>query len=115
MPDLLRLRAEAKEAGAKTKPKAVAGDKAYHSSNIRQWLQQRHIDDVIPTRKNERCHGGFKQSLYRRRNIIERVIGWLAARIFQTAGIQQVLEQGPVTGWRDRLIVLLEDFVRFRD
>lgn len=58
------------------RPKAVAGDKAYSSGAIRDWLSDRGIKDVIPTRSNERRRR-FAKTLYRKRNIVERIIGWL--------------------------------------
>ena len=58
-------------------PEAVSGDKAYSSGAIRDWIAARLIQDVIPTKSNETAREGFDQSLYRRRNIVERVIGWL--------------------------------------
>lgn len=59
------------------RPKAVAGDKAYSSKAIRNWIWQRDIKAVIPTRSNEKQIRYFSKSLYRKRNIIERVIGRL--------------------------------------
>ncbi|WKB56198.1 IS5 family transposase [Eleftheria terrae] len=46
----------------------MAGDKAYSQRRIRQWLRQRHIRAVIPERRDQQ---------QRRRNVIERCIGWL--------------------------------------
>jgi len=59
------------------RPAAVACDKAYSSHEIRDWLKQKEIKSVIPQRKNEKRRGRFSKSLYRKRNIVERVIGWL--------------------------------------
>jgi len=58
------------------RPDAVAGDKAYSSKEIRAWLQQRGIEAVIPTRSNEPRQKLNKRK-YRRRNLVERCIGWL--------------------------------------
>lgn len=58
-------------------PQAVGGDKAYSSTEIREWCMQRDIDDVIPTRSNETPQPDFDKAQYRRRNIVERAIGWL--------------------------------------
>ncbi len=63
--------------GSRRRPKALAADKAYSSNSIRQKLQQRRIKDVIPTRTNEKRSGRFARKTYRRRNIVERVFGWL--------------------------------------
>ena len=59
------------------RPDALAGDKAYSSTQIRKRLQKRNITDVIPRRKNEKRCGRFHPAKYRRRNIVERVFGWL--------------------------------------
>jgi transposase len=34
------------------------------------------MEDVIPTRKNQRRDEAFDKGTYRQRNIIERVVGW---------------------------------------
>lgn len=57
------------------RPKALAGDKAYSSGAIRNWLRQRAIKDVIPTRTNETRNPRFAKQLYRQRNTVERLIG----------------------------------------
>ena len=59
------------------RPEALAGDKAYSSQGIRDWLKKRGIKDVIPTKSNEKPRPGFDKEAYRRRNVIERCIGWL--------------------------------------
>ena len=59
------------------RPKAMAGDKAYSAGYIRAWLKKRQIRDVIPTRKDEYPDKRFSRKLYRRRNIVERLIGRL--------------------------------------
>jgi transposase len=40
------------------------------------WLRRRHIEPVIPTRTDQGRDEGFEKATYRRRNIIERVVGW---------------------------------------
>ena len=63
---------------AKRRPGKVAGDKAYSAGHIRDWLAAHRIEAVIPHRKDEVGHDGpFDRESYRRRNIIERTIGWL--------------------------------------
>ena len=59
------------------RPGAVAGDKGYSIPRIREWLARRRIEDVIPAKSNEKARGGFDRELYRRRNVIERCLGWL--------------------------------------
>ena len=59
------------------RPTSVAGDKAYHSNAIRQTLAEEQIEDVIPVYKNQEQNPDFDQEKYRKRNIVERLIGWL--------------------------------------
>ena len=61
------------------RPIAIAGDKGYSATRIRDWLQTRRIKDVIATRSNERRRR-FNKRLYRQRNVVERTIGWLKER-----------------------------------
>lgn len=59
------------------RPKALAGDKGYSSKPIRQLIKDLSINPVIPTRSNETTDENFDSKAYRRRNIVERAIGWL--------------------------------------
>lgn len=59
------------------RPNALAGDKAYSSRDIRNYIAKLDIEDVIPTRSNETGNERFDKEKYRLRNIIERAIGWL--------------------------------------
>jgi len=43
---------------------------------VRAWLRRHHIQPVIPTRKDQPRQDDFDKGTYRRRNIIERVVGW---------------------------------------
>ncbi|CAO3455319.1 hypothetical protein [Azospirillum argentinense] len=67
----------------RTKPRKLAGDKGYSANRFRQYLRRRHIEPVIAMRKDERrrTHRGrpprFDREAYRRRNAVERGIGWL--------------------------------------
>ena len=61
----------------RTRPKAAAGDKGYSDPRIRAYLRRRGIRAVIPTRKNQRPNPNFDSGAYRRRNVIERCVGWL--------------------------------------
>ena len=62
--------------GRRRRPGAVAGDKAYSMSWIRTWLSRRGIEAVIPT-KTDQVRQRFNKRKYRRRNVVERCIGWL--------------------------------------
>jgi transposase len=61
----------------------VAGDKGYSYDRIRRWLRRRGIAAVIPQREDQRKKRRrgrplkFDKELYRRRNVVERCVGWL--------------------------------------
>jgi transposase len=56
-------------------PAKLAGDKGYSYPHIRRWARRRHIEAVIPTRKDQVREESFDKASYRKRNRIERVIG----------------------------------------
>lgn len=58
------------------RPDAVAGDKGYSYPRIRAWLSRRAIEAVIPTRSDQ-PRWRLNKRKYRRRNVVERCIGWL--------------------------------------
>jgi transposase len=58
-------------------PDAVAGDKGYSASEVRNWLQAREIDAVIPYREDESGDHAYDREAYRERPIIERAINRL--------------------------------------
>ena len=68
-------------------PEALAGDKAYRSGKIVRQLELEQVQVVIPeigkTIAEQDC-ADFNRELYRRRNVIERLIGWLkeSRRVF---------------------------------
>ena len=64
------------------RPKRLAGDKGYSYPGVRRWLSDRGIEAVIPYRSDQLAqHKGlpliFDRAAYRKRNAIERCIGWL--------------------------------------
>lgn len=62
------------------RPVKVAGDKGYRSDWIDGFLLQQDIEPVVPSKANEDRAARpveFDREAYRRRNIIERLIGWL--------------------------------------
>ena len=61
----------------RTKPRRLAGDKGYSYSRVRQQLRRRGIRAVIPTRRDQRPNPRFDKPTYRRRNVVERLVGWL--------------------------------------
>jgi transposase len=61
-------------------PIAMAGDKGYRAKWVDDYLLALDIKPVIPSKSNEDPDGrpiDFDRSAYRRRNIVERLIGWL--------------------------------------
>lgn len=68
-------------AEARKWPRALAGDRGVSATRIRCWLEERGIEDVIPYKKNElECmdtEPPFNRETYKRRNAVERLIGWL--------------------------------------
>ena len=67
--------------GRRSRPLAIAGDKAYDVRRIRQWCRQRGIKAIIPAKRKQHKKPGRPCALdrqkYRRRNTVERCIGWL--------------------------------------
>ncbi len=61
----------------RSRPRALAGDKGYSYPHLRRYLRRRKIRAVIPTRKDQKPLPSFDKGLYRRRNVVERCIGWL--------------------------------------
>lgn len=61
------------------RPKALAGDKGYSSRRIRGWLRRHRIRAVIPLPSCQRLDPPeeFDRETYRRRNAVERCVGWL--------------------------------------
>jgi len=62
--------------GHKRWPRCLAGDKGYSYPRIRRWCRQRRVTAVIPTRKDQPRDEQFDKETYKRRNIVERVVGW---------------------------------------
>ena len=61
-------------------PIALGGDKGYRAAWIDEYLIGLGIQPVIPSKKNEDREARlvkFDKRLYRRRNVVERLIGWL--------------------------------------
>jgi transposase len=69
-----------KDGSLRHKPGAISGDKAYSSTAIREWMAERKIQDVVPTKSNEPRREEFDRELYRGRNVVERCLGWLKER-----------------------------------
>ena len=68
-------------------PLALGGDKGYRADWIDEYLLELGVEPVIPSKENEDRDArpvAFDKEAYRRRNIVERLIGWLkeSRRIF---------------------------------
>lgn len=63
------------------RPGRVLCDRAFDADRIRAWCRRRGIGTVIPPKKNRKRKRGrplsYDRTLYRERNVVERVIGHL--------------------------------------
>jgi transposase len=63
------------------KPRKVAGDKAYSTQHVREWLSTQKIEPVIPHKQNEAARHDptvwFDRWAYRSRAVVEQCVGWL--------------------------------------
>jgi transposase len=57
-------------------PEAMAGDRGYSYPEVRGWLKRHKIKGVIPTRKDQPPDPSFDKASYRRRSLVEQVVGW---------------------------------------
>ena len=80
-PVLKKARVKRKRGRPKSRPKQLAGDKAYSSETIRSFLKDRGVEPIIPHKDNEKARHDpnvkFDKETYKRRSIVEQVIGWL--------------------------------------
>lgn len=70
----------AEDSDVPLRPVRLAGDKGYRANWIDQWLLGEEITPVIPSYSNEDPADRaveFDRDSYRRRSIIEQLIGWL--------------------------------------
>lgn len=68
-------------------PVALGGDKGYRADWIDEYLIDLNILPVVPSKENEERDTRpveFDKEAYRKRNIVERLIGWLkeSRRVF---------------------------------
>jgi len=80
-PMMSAVRVHQKQGRPKSRPKRLAGDKGYSSERIREYLSSRGIEAIIPHKDNETARHDptvtFDKATYRRRSIVEQVVGWL--------------------------------------
>lgn len=90
LPVLEKVRVRLLVGRPRTRPGAVAGDKAYSSRGNRGYLRKRNIKAVIPEKKDQAAHRKKKGSrggrsishdadLHKERNTVERLINKLKA------------------------------------
>ncbi len=51
----------------------LVGDKGYDSQALREWLQARGTQPIIPPRSNRKNQYDYDKTIYKQRNIIERM------------------------------------------
>ena len=51
----------------------LVADKGYDSQALREWLDGRGTQAVIPPRKNRKIQYEYNATIYRQRNVIERM------------------------------------------
>ena len=51
----------------------LVADKGYDSKALREWLEARGTQPVIPPRKNRNIQYDYDKAIYKQRNIIERM------------------------------------------
>ncbi len=71
---------DAARIGRRRRPRRVAGDKGYSYAFVRAMLRKRRIEPLIPTRADQPPDPAFDREAYKRRNVVERLIGWLKER-----------------------------------
>ncbi|MFM7201536.1 MAG: transposase [Myxococcota bacterium] len=79
------MKVERTQKRARERSKSVTADKAYDAQRIRGWMRKKGLKAVIPERKRKagarqrRVGRPYKldRELYRRRNVVERSVGWL--------------------------------------
>lgn len=54
-------------------PAELVADKGYDSRALREWLGRRGTVAVIPPRRNRKVQYDYDKSVYRQRNVIERM------------------------------------------
>lgn len=57
--------------------KRMIADKGYDSAALREWLEERGAEPVVPPRANRKLQYAYDKALYRTRNVIERSFGRL--------------------------------------
>ena len=51
----------------------LVADKGYDSKALREWLEERGTQPVIPPRSNRKTQYDYDKAIYKQRNVIERM------------------------------------------
>jgi transposase len=71
---------DAVKIGRRKRPGLVCGDKGYSYPFVRRMLKRRGIQPLIPTKSSQPRDERFDRQAYKKRNVIERLVGWLKER-----------------------------------
>ena len=74
------LLVDAVRIGRRRRPGVIAGDRGYSFPFVRRMLRKRSIRPLIPNKSNQPRREQFDRQGYKRRNVIERLVGWLKER-----------------------------------
>jgi len=78
---MTKVRVRQKRGRPRCRPNRLAGDKGYSSDRIREFLNERGMEAIIPHKDNEKARHDpevtFDKNGYRRRSVVEQSIGWL--------------------------------------
>lgn len=66
--------------GRRRRPGTIAGDRGYSFPSVRRMLRRRGIEPLIPSTSRQPRDARFDGEGYKRRNVIERLVGWLKER-----------------------------------
>jgi transposase len=88
-------------------PKRLIADKAYDADSFRGWLKARRVEPVIPSNATRHKPYPLDRRIYRRRNVVERLIcrlkNWrrVATRYDRLAGnyLSAIALAAAVTEW----------------
>ena len=58
------------------RPRLICGDKGYSYPFVRTMLRRRRVCPLIPTRADQPVDPSFDHAAYKKRNVVERLVGW---------------------------------------
>ncbi len=78
------------------RPRRLVGDKGYSYPTVRRAISRRGICHTIPRRRDQGRDPDFDAATYRRRNVVERSIGWpakFAASLLATRSVPRTISR----------------------